>query len=303
MNHYAVIDLGTNTFHLLIAFPAKSGFKVLYKERRFVKLAENGIEYIGEIPYQRGLNAIHHFNNILKEHQVQEVRAFGTAALRTASNGQQFIEEVQQQTGIVVQLISGDREAALIHKGVVQALPTIAENILIMDIGGGSVEFIISNQAHVFWAQSFSIGVAVLFNQFKHSDPATYSEVKAIENYLASMLLPLKEALTQIETHFLVGASGTFDVLENNLPHLEKGKKYVSLSVNDYTTYYEQLVKTTLEERLQIDGIPNLRAEMLIVAFILVKYVFSLLPSSQRFYVSDYAMKEGILAEMMTTSA
>ncbi|NJL74031.1 MAG: hypothetical protein HC892_02270 [Saprospiraceae bacterium] len=143
----------------------------------------------------------------------------------------------------------------------------------------------------------------MLFHQFKHSNPATDSEIKFIESYLALMLLPLKEALTQIETHFLVGASGTFDVLENNLPHLEKGKKYVCLSVNDYDNYYQQLVKTTLEERLQMEGIPNLRAEMLVVAFILVKYVFSLLPNSQRFYISDYAMKEGILAEMMTASA
>jgi len=299
MNRYAVIDLGTNTFHILIAEPKKNGFKVLYKERRFVRLAENGIEQIGAIAYQRGLQAMLHFSEVLKEYNAQEISAFGTAALRTADNGQQFIEEVLEQTGISVQLISGDREAAFIHKGVMQSLPTIEGYLLIMDIGGGSVEFILCNQSKVFWAQSFPIGVAVLFHHFKHSNPATSSELSDIESYLTQVLTPLREVVLQYPVHFLVGASGTFDVLEKNLPNIEKSKTHTVLAIEDYLNYHNLLIGSTLEERLQMEGIPNLRAELLIVAFVLIRYVFSLLPDNQLFYVSDYAMKEGILSEMM----
>ncbi|NJK83906.1 MAG: hypothetical protein HC912_08960 [Saprospiraceae bacterium] len=152
MNRYAVIDLGTNTFHLLIV---EQNRQKLYQERQFVKLAENGIEHISAAPFQRGIETMLHFHRVLKKFDVQQVQAFGTAALRTAHNGSAFIEEVEEATGIEIQLISGEREAALIQKGVAQAIPATDAHSLIMDIGGGSVEFILANQHEVFWAQSF----------------------------------------------------------------------------------------------------------------------------------------------------
>ena len=123
MAKYGVIDLGTNTFHLLIVAINEEGQLLeLQRKRIFVKLAEDGIQTIGPRPYQRGIEVLRYYNKILKEHQISDVKALGTAALRTASNGSSFIKDVKQHTGIEIEIITGDMEAALIHKGVMKAV-------------------------------------------------------------------------------------------------------------------------------------------------------------------------------------
>lgn len=299
MKKYGVIDLGTNTFHLLIATPNDDGsFKEIYRERRFIQLAENGIQRIGAAPFKRGLNAMKDYAQKLKEHQIEAINAIGTAALRTAENGQAFIEKVRLETGIHIQLISGSEEARLIHRGVLRAVPFTEERRMIMDIGGGSVEFIIANQEEVLWAQSFPIGVAVLFNQFQRNDPLTEEDRKALLSFLQGQLTPLERALEQFPTSFLVGASGTFDVLENLLEVSKRSDYYVTIPIERFFPFYEQMLATPLEERLKIEGIPAARAEMLIVALVLIDYVVHV-ANIQHVIVSAFAMKEGILSEMI----
>ncbi|RME99139.1 MAG: hypothetical protein D6772_08140, partial [Bacteroidetes bacterium] len=110
MPRYALIDCGTNTFHLLIAEPytneeGHASFREIYRERVFVKLAENGIQTIGEDPYQRALDTLRHYAQMVAEHEVDEVRVSGTAALRTASNGPVLREQVLRETGLNIQII------------------------------------------------------------------------------------------------------------------------------------------------------------------------------------------------------
>lgn len=146
----AVIDLGTNTFHLLIAdLHADGRIEEVYRERRFVKLASEGIATIGEAPFARGLEALNHYRKILDEYNCANLKAIGTAALRTASNGPEFVRTARETVSIDIQLIPGDEEAQLITKGVLAALPPLNERILIMDIGGGSTEFIIADREAV----------------------------------------------------------------------------------------------------------------------------------------------------------
>lgn len=298
MAKYAVIDLGTNTFHLLIVERAASGFTEIFREQVFVKLAEEGIETIGVAPFQRGLETIRQFKLLLDQHGVQDVRAFGTAALRTANNGQEFIEQVQQQTGIAVTLISGTMEAALIHKGVMQAVPLSEEKALIMDIGGGSVEFIIADAQQVFWAGSFPIGVAVLYNRFHHNDPITEGEIATLKAFLKETVQPLANALTHYPANILIGASGTFDVLENFLAQPKTNRLHSFVAARDFPPFYEKMLVSTLKERFQLPGIPAARAEMLIVALVLIDVIMEL-AHTERIVVSAYAMKEGMLHEML----
>ena len=182
---YAVIDLGTNTFHLLVAEQqADNNFKELYRKRFFVKLAEEGIETIGKASLKRGLAALQHFRQVISELQVDKVKAIGTAALRTASNGPAFIKQVKEELDLSIELITGNQEAAYIHQGVAMAVPFQANNYLLMDIGGGSVEFIIANKDKVHWAQSFPIGVGVLFKNFHQHEPILSTEITATKSFI-----------------------------------------------------------------------------------------------------------------------
>ncbi len=301
MDKLGVIDLGTNTFHLLLVEPKPDGtFTELYRKQYFVKLAAEGIEKIGPTPFARGLEVMQIFKETLAAQQVSRVWAFGTAALRTASNGRAFIQQVQALTGIEVQLISGEREAALIHKGVMLAVPFGDDPMLIMDIGGGSVEFIIADQRQVYWSHSFPIGVAILFKRFHQSDPIAPDEIAAVQTFLNQHLAPLRQALLQFPVRHLVGASGTFDVLENILVDHKTHPHHAILDVAKFPDFYQTIRHSTLQERLNMQGMPAIRADMIVVALILIDFVLKLSPTPiEQIIISSFAMKEGMLYEMM----
>ena len=295
----AIIDLGTNTFHILIAKIENNGdFSTLHRIRRYVYIGEEGVETLGEKPLERAYNTLVEYKKVMDEYAVEKVMAFGTAALRTASNGKAFVEKVKNEIGIKIQTISGDREADLIYLGTKQAVPMTDENVLIMDIGGGSVEFIIANQNEKIWAQSFPVGVSVLYNTFHKSEPISAVEITELTNFLHHHFEPLYAALNENPASILVGASGTFDVISGimgkpvlNYPNCE------SVNLNGFPMFYVEVVTANLEERLVMSTIPNERAKLIPTALVLINVILKKAKINQML-VSAYAMKEGILWEM-----
>lgn len=297
----AVIDLGTNTFHLLIVTAGDNGgFDVVFRNQQYVKLGEEGIETIGAIPYARGIETMKQYSQLLEEYQVDRTIAFGTAALRTATNGKEFVKEVKQKAGIDIQLISGIREANLIYQGVIQLIPDIEGNGLIMDIGGGSVEFILMNKEEVIWSESFPIGVSVLFNKYHHSEPISEKEEAHLRNFLQNQLIPLAKQLKHHEINILIGASGTFDVVAAILSDYRPEMKLALLDVQDFYPLYRRIIQMDKISRLASEEIPDKRADMIVVAMILIDYVIGI-TNPEKIMVSSYAMKEGILYEMINT--
>jgi len=295
-NRKAVIDLGTNTFHLLIVEASGTGhLKEIYRKRIFTQLAEDGIKRIGAGAFERGLIAMREYREALDKHKVTDVRAFGTAALRRAENSAEFRAAIKAETNINVEVIGGDEEAQLITKGVRLAVPMNEKPILIMDIGGGSVEFIVANNETVFWAQSFPVGVAVLYNDFHKNEPITPQETANIRQFLDITLAPLKTALGTYQVDALVGASGTFDVLEAMLVKNKTHPLHATLQAKDFYPIYKKIVSENLEKRLKIDKLPTQRAQLIVVALVLIHYVLDLV-EVENIIVSMYAMKEGMLS-------
>jgi len=149
---YAVIDMGTNTFHLLIVEQVEHGdWKQVVRHRIFVRLGEDGLRQIGKKAYKRGLDALKVFKTQILATGVKphNIVANGTAALRSAVNAAAFLKDAESITGLKLHVISGEREANLIYKGVRRAVPFPENNVLIMDIGGGSVEFIIADRYRI----------------------------------------------------------------------------------------------------------------------------------------------------------
>lgn len=294
----AVIDLGTNTFHILIAAKMADGtLQHLYRERCYVRLADGGIEQISPAAFNRGLAAVSKFAEILQEYQVEKFKAIGTAALRTAENGQDFIAAVRELTGIEIQLISGREEAQLIHLGVREAVPMTEEIGLIMDIGGGSVEFIIADHDQVYWFESYPIGVAVLFNKFHHSNPISNEEITAIHHFLSTQLATWSEIIRQYPVKNLIGASGAFDTIGEMTEHRRVDDLHAIVPVGEFYRMYDYITHTSHEERRRMEKLPEERMEMIIVAMILLDYVIKAAEIEQ-ITVCNYALKEGVLAGM-----
>ena len=298
---HAVIDLGTNTFHLLIVDHTGPGeWNEVYRERIFVKLAEEGIHEISPAAFRRGLEAVELFKTALDHFGIppEQVRAFGTAALRTAANAPDFIRDVQRRTGIAARAIEGQYEARLIYQGVRQAVPFPDSRVLVMDIGGGSVEFILADRSRVYWQQSFPIGVAVLYQKFHKSDPIAPEEVAAAVQFIDNALTDCWATLAQQPASALVGAAGAFDTIDNLLlDPATKPPLYGWIPAQHFLPLHDRIIGSTLAEREQMHQLSPERREMIVVGMILIRHILQR-GRIEEIYTSVYSMKEGMLAEI-----
>jgi exopolyphosphatase / guanosine-5'-triphosphate,3'-diphosphate pyrophosphatase len=304
-NKIAIIDMGTNTFHLLLAEAGDSGYHIIYRDRLAVKIGKGGINrgVITEEGIQRALLAMQSFKNTIVDHSIDHIYAFGTSALRNASNQVQVAERIKQLTGIDIHIISGDLEAQYIYEGVKAALGLGTERSLIIDIGGGSVEFIIGNNDHVFWKRSLEIGAQRLLEQFQKTDPISPDDIKALDHHFESQLIPVFDALKQFPVETLVGSSGTFDTLSDifcETHNIHKGPEEVEtpLSIAGFYEIYHNLLTRNRAERMAIPGMIEMRVDMIVVACCLVRYLLEHYPFN-RIRVSTYSLKEGVLVSLI----
>ena len=188
----AIIDLGTNTFHLIIVkIDERDDFSIQEKYKIPVKLGEGGITSgkISPASYERGLYAMKRFRKMIDSQKASRVFAFATSAIRSAENGAQFVKDVKKQARIDIKVINGNEEAALIFEGVKNGVQLPYEqDVLILDIGGGSVEFVVARENRPLLMRSLDIGAARLLEIVGGSDPMKKSDLERIHSYLHSKM-------------------------------------------------------------------------------------------------------------------
>jgi len=304
MKRVGIIDMGTNTFHLLVAEIENNDFKILLEERIPVKIGVGGINegIITEAAIDRAIVALQEFKRKVDELHTRKVLAFGTSALRNAKNSNEIISKIKSTTGIESQIISGDEEASYIYKGVNLALHLGKEKSLIIDIGGGSVEFIIGNGEEIFWKQSFEIGAQRLLGQFQKHDPIIQTEITELNYYFQDRLALLFEAIQSHKPKVLAGSSGTFDTLSEIFciqSGIElKNSPETPLTLEAFEKIYKELISKNRDERMRIPGMIELRVDMIVVACRLIKFILDRF-TFDRIRVSSYSLKEGVLASLM----
>ncbi|MFZ9044693.1 MAG: exopolyphosphatase [Cyclobacteriaceae bacterium] len=297
----AVIDMGTNTFHLLIVDVKGGDFREIYREKIAVRLGQDGISKgsITSEAWKRALDTLNTFSEVIKEHDTTKTFATATSAIRNAKNGQQLVADIKEKVGIEVRIISGIQEAEYIFYGVRKAMDIGENPSLIMDIGGGSIEFIIASGNKINWLQSFEIGGQRLVDQFHHNDPITQEEISKLEHYIFHQLGPLFKAIDRHQPLTLIGSSGTFDTLSEI--HCNRERKELNpdltelpLTVASFEKIFQELITKNREERLKIKGMIPLRVDMIVVAVILIKYILDTC-GLKNIRVSAFALKEGLL--------
>ena len=293
----AVIDLGTNGFRLNIAETFEQGqYQIIHKESNELKLAAEGIHRIGDAPFQRGVETLHLFSSVLKQHNVLKVKAFATAAVRLAENGQHFMDTIKNETGIDIELITGAREAELIYKGMSMYLPNNIEPVLMIDVGGGSVEFIIGNGEKMLWAHSFNVGVAILKQKFHKNDPITVDEIKDIEQFLDTETADFLQQLAVFHLKTPVIACGTLDFMVKILKGGYDGN-YCEIAKSQFDDFYKTLTFSSEKALLDMPDVPKDKIEMLAVSMVLMDWVMKKL-DAPKLVASANSMKAGILYEM-----
>jgi exopolyphosphatase/guanosine-5'-triphosphate,3'-diphosphate pyrophosphatase len=303
MNRIAVIDIGTNNFHLLIAEKQQDKIEILHKSKVFAFIGKGGIhsQLITPDAMERALNHLQNFKKIIDEFDCQEIKAIATSAVRNAKNGNELVSKIKLSTGIQIQVIDGQREAELIYHGI-RANLAISQTSMIMDIGGGSVEFILCDAHQIFWKQSFEIGAQRLLYDFHQHDPILPHQIEALNSYLEEKLSPIWEVSSKFPTQVLIGSAGSFDTIvdiyciNNQIINTLKDKKEFDVPIPAYSQIHQSLIHKSLSERLAIQGMIPERAEMIVVASCLIDFIVKKL-SIKCMRVSAASLKEGVLWE------
>ncbi len=301
----AVIDLGTNTFHLLMVELLDNGFEILYKEKVPVKLGKGGISQniIAANAQKRAFHTIGHFKSLIDGEKIDQVHVFATSAIRNAENGREFVKEIHDRFDLKVNVIDGNHEAQLIYEGIKFSGSLNADIALMMDIGGGSVEFIIGNEKEALWKQSFEIGGQRLLDLFPYHDPILPEEINQLNIFLNKQLVPLVAAINHFKPVHLIGASGTFDTLTDMYyascdKTKRKSKRNFTLPLSAFVAMADKLTALDKTERLKIPGMIPMRVEMIVVAVCLIGNILRHFETKE-LVCSTYALKEGVIAQLL----
>ncbi len=301
----SIIDLGTNTFNVLVAERDADGrLKIIHTEERPVFLGRGGIG-IGELmpeAMERASIVLHAFTDKSRELGATRIYGFGTSALRNARNAGEFTARIQREHRIEVTVISGEEEADLILDGVRQAVPFTAKPMLVMDIGGGSIEFILATDKALMWKRSFEIGATRLLERFSPSDPLTLQEYFRICAYLDAQLEPLFAVMDRHWPTALVGSAGLFDTLAE-LVCSERGEALshdagtLVFGNTEFDAIKERLIGSPRAERAAMKAVPAYRVDTLPLALIALERVLAQGIGELRW--SRYALKEGAAWRML----
>ncbi len=293
----AIIDLGSNTFHILIVDVVEGKFIEVYRKRIFVGLGDGGIDVLKATAIERGLKAASELTDDLTLYKADNVMITGTAALRSAKNAQEFIEPAEAIFKHKIVLIDGGKEANLIFKGV-RLLSEMEDNSLIMDIGGGSTEFIIVSKGEMIWAQSYKLGVGVLHSLFGQNDPMTAEDINMCKAHIHTSIGPLIEKLNEYKIHTLIGASGSFEVFESMTGKETFAHQTNEIDMESARQIINKVLKSNNDERQNMPGLPKERVKLIVVAMVLIEALFELI-NPEKILVTPYALKEGLLASVI----
>lgn len=297
----AVLDLGTNVFNLLIADISKERCKIerVLKVPSYIGSSGFSTGYLSKEAIESSIESLAVITAEIKNAgKIDLVKAFATSAVRDARNGSSLIDEIKVKFGMDVEVITGDREAELIYKGVRESLLLYNEKVLICDIGGGSVEMIIADKKRIFWKESFNLGVVRLREIFKPEDPITKSQIAMIESFLCDSLGNLWSAYRVYRPKLMVGTSGTFDTFRELVYSEDDGTlPAMNIEFPKLGNLHEKLICSTREERTNMSRMSPIRVDYIVLGSIFVQLVIGKC-HIEELCQSNYSLKEGFMAEI-----
>lgn len=294
----AVVDLGSNTFHIIIAESGvQNRFEIIYRRREFVFLAQGGVDYISEEAVSRALESLMEFKSIAQEYAVNQIRVVGTACFREAKNAQELVTKIKDSIGWSVEILTGDEEASYIARGLnLAALPQGCN--LLMDIGGASTEFILQSGDMIEFLVSHKIGISTLRHDWQRFDPPSESQKRDCFTYIDNVVGNSISIFSKARPTVLVGASGPFEILQSIIDGPSKIGEVGSFLRSSVMEAIAGIIKGSFQDRQGMDGMPDDRADLAMESMMLILFILDNLPSIDTVMCVPFALKEGLMAEM-----
>jgi len=301
----AALDLGSNSFHLLVADVRPDGtFEPVAREKEMLRLGDEVTRNLRISPpaADRAVDAVRRLVHFAQALGATEVIAKATSAIRTAENGSALVDRIEDETGIDVEVISGLEEARLIFLAVRASIVIAPAPALGIDIGGGSVELMIGDAAGLRWAESVPLGVGRLTAELVHDDPPSKADRKALEQRIRTTLEPLAAEIERRSPKMCVGTSGTIGDLARmavafeSSGHLPATSNQLHVTSGQLRALHERIMRAKTSERRRMPGLEEKRAELLPAGSMLLTVALDLF-DIETLTVSDWALREGIVLD------
>lgn len=301
----AAIDMGTNSFHLIIVQVKDDGkFKIIDREREVIRLGSHkgkAFSWLSEDEIEKAIDVLKDFEKIAQFYKA-DVRAIATSAIREAKNKNEFIDRVLEETGVSVEAVDGKTEAELIYLGVQHGLDVSNKRILSIDIGGGSTEFLIGERGISKFTESIKIGAVRLSKMFFPDYHLSKSGIEMCRQYIQDKLKAVDDLRPDHHFEMAIGSSGTIVAAASIISFRRTGK--FKKSMNGFTFSDEEqfdLAADVLKcespvDRLFIEGMEIKRADIIPAGLLILSEVFRKF-QLKKMTVSENALREGIVID------
>ena len=308
----AAIDLGTNSLHMVVVKvqPQLPTFTIIAREKETVRLGDCGEK--GSLKpevMERAIACLRRFQGVAKTFNAEQIVAVATSAVREAPNGRDFIRRVADELDLEISLISGQEEARRIYLGVLSAMEFNNQSHIIIDIGGGSTELILGEGWEPRFLSSTKVGAVRLTKDFVHTDPISRNEFLYLQAYIRGTL---ERVIDELSSHLkpgeiprLVGTSGTIETLAGIKAREKSGTEPTriggyKLTIEELQEFINRIRKLSYQERLQIPGIADRRAEIILAGALILQEAMMLL-NLRSLTVCERSLREGVIVDWMLT--
>ncbi len=303
----AAMDIGTNSFHLIIASVTKKGaLRVHSRSKEMVRLGCSGsgdMSYLQPDAIERGIAALKRFADIAGKANAK-IRAIATSAVREADNKDEFIERAANEAGVEVKIVSGAEESRLIYLGVIHALPIYSQQALVFDIGGGSAETIIGLKGDVIHSHSAKLGAVRLTQRFFPQGVAERESIEQCREYIKGEFASAFQQLQLRGFEIVAATSGTVHAIgamilaakrEPFIPDIINGTSFDRSELLRATS--KIIAATTPQARSKIPGLDSGRADIILAgALILEQIILGL--NIESISLSAFALREGTIYDI-----
>jgi len=304
----AAIDIGTNSLHMVIVeVTDQLSFRVLGSEKELTQLGSAALVHhkLTRRAMAHTLEVLGRYQRIARGLDCDVIRAYATSAVRESVNGGDFVEAARNQLGLRIQVITPEEEARLIYLAVRHAVDLSPGPVLIVDIGGGSAEFIVGNNDKALLLESRKLGASRLTQQFVHSDPISRGDSKDLAKHIRKQTKDIFNDIRDLKPTHVIGTSGTMENLVRMclFQHGEESARHrllTDMSRDDFESLFKRLHRSSVDERRDMPGLDPGRADQILAGAMVVKHVFDEL-DCDRIEVCDRALREGMIIHYMQT--
>ena len=302
----AALDLGTNSFHLLVADVRSDGhFEALAREKAMIRLGDV-VATKGRITSGAAdvaVQTVRRFKMLADAAGATETHACATSAIRQATNGDALVDRIEAETGVAVEVISGRREAELVFGAIRASVLLEPAPALCFDLGGGSLEVMVGDATGLRWSASENLGVGRLTADYVHSDPLSKEDRRALQAHLTEVLEPVAEAAAAHSPRMVVGTSGTL----LDLAHMAAARRATDVPVSlnqltfgrdEFLVLHKEILGSGSSERLRMEGLETRRVDLIAAGSILLATAMELFGFDEM-TVSEWALREGIVLDVI----